>query len=161
MSQSILIVALAACWVWYFGLLCREHLQSSLDQQDRVSAFSHGLGTLGATRRAKPHYGQVAQPIYPRTALVPRGVNHAARRRRDVAITLAMLCVTTLFLALSFGSFFWMSHLLLDLFTASFAFASARRRTLAVERELKVHLLYPDRVGPQPHLLPAKRVVNG
>ncbi len=161
MSQSILIVALAACWVWYFGQLCLEHLQSSLDKQDRVSSFSNGLGILGATRQTRPHYGQVAQTSYRRTALVPRGANHAARRRRDVGITLAMLCVTTLFLALSFGSFFWMSHLALDLVTASFAVAALRRRSLAVERELKVHLLYPDRVGTQPHLWPAKRVVNG
>ena len=78
--------------------------------------------------------------------MAPRGGRGAARRRRDVGIALSMACATTLFAALAFGPLLWVVHVSVDMVAGSFALLAARRRSIVAEREMKVHMLYPDRV---------------
>ena len=158
MSESIILVALGACWAGYLGWYWRMNRLSTLQERDRVSSFSEGLGTLGSARRIRE---QSTMPVYRSSSLVPRGRDEAARRRRDVGITLALICVTTLFAALAFGPVFWFINFLADVVGVSFAYFSYQRRSLAAEREMKVHMLYPDRMAGQRPLAGAGRAVNG
>ena len=158
MSESIIIVALAACWAGYLGWYWRQRFQSSLQEKDRVSSFSHGLGTLGSARQLRD---QSQMAVYQSSPLAPRSAREAARRRRDVGITFGLLCLTTLFAALAFGPILWVIHVLVDIATGSFAYLASQRRSLAAEREMKVHMLYPDRIADQQSLVGAGRAVNG
>ena len=158
MSESIIIVALAACWAGYLGWYLRLRFQSSVHDRDRVSSFSQGLGTLGSARQARD---QSPMALYHSSALAPRGEQGAARRRRDVGITLGLLCLTTFFAALAFGPVMWAIHVMVDIATGSFAFEAARRRSIVAEREMKVHMLYPDRVADHRSHVGAGRAVNG
>ena len=158
MSESIIIVALAACWASYLGWYWRQRFQSSLQEKDRVSSFSQGLGTLGSARQLRD---QSQMAVYQSSPLAPRSARDAARRRRDVGITLGLLCLTTLFAALAFGPVVWVIHVLVDGATGSFAYFGFRRRSIAAEREMKVHMLYPDRIADQHSLAGAGRAVNG
>ena len=158
MSESIIIVALAVSWLWYLGWYWRQRLQAAGDQKDQVNAFSNGLGRLGSTRHT---HDLVPRPQNRQSLLVPRGAIQAAQRRRDIGIALAMFCVTTLFTALAFGGVFWFGHLAVDLAAGSFAFFVSQRRSRAAEREMKVHLLYPNYGSEEAALLPFKEVVNG
>ena len=158
MSESIIIVALAVCWAGYLSWYWRQRFQSSLQEKDRVSSFSQGLGILGSARQVRD---QTQTAVYQSSPLAPRSARDAARRRRDVGITLGLLCLTTLFAALAFGPVVWVIHLLVDIATGSFAYFAAQRRSLAAEREMKVHMLYPDRIADQHSLAGAGRAVNG
>lgn len=157
MSESIIIVALAACWALYFGWYLRLRFQSSVQDSDRVSSFSQGLGTLGVARQARDQSLTVA---YDSSPLVPRGGQGAARRRRDVGIVLSLACLTTLFAALAFGPLFWVVHVLVDIAAGSFVYLTTRRRSIVAEREMKVHMLYPDRVIDHRAYVGAGRAVN-
>ena len=158
MSESIIIVALAACWALYFGWYLRLRFQSSVEDSDRVSSFSQGLGTLGVAREARD---QPLTAVYGSSPLVPRGGQGAARRRRDVGIALGMACLTTFFAALAFGPLLWAVHVLVVAATGSFAFFAARRRSIVAEREMKVHMLYPDRVIDHRAYVGVGRAANG
>ena len=158
MSESIIIVALAVCWASYFGWYLRLRFQSSAQDRDRVSSFSKGLGTLGAARQVRD---QSSTAVHGTSPLAPRGEHGAARRRRDVGIALSMACLTTLFAALSFGPLLWVPHILVDIAAGSFAYLAARRRSIVAEREMKVHMLYPDRVIDHRALAGAGTAANG
>lgn len=158
MSESIIIVALAVCWAGYLGWYWRQRFQSSQQEKDRVSSFSSGLGTLGSARRLRD---QSPTAVYQSSPLAPRSARQAARRRRDVGITLGLLCLTTLFAALAFGLIVWVVHVLVDIAAGLFAFFAAQRRSIAAEQEMKVHMLYPDRMAEQPSLAGAGTAVNG
>ncbi|MCY3851652.1 MAG: hypothetical protein OXF75_12775 [Acidimicrobiaceae bacterium] len=160
MSESIIIVALAACWAGYLGWYWRQRFRSSQQEKDQVNSFSQGLGTLGSARLLRD---QSPTAVYQSSSspLAPRSVQQAARRRRDVGITLGLLCLTTLFAALAFGLVVWVVHVLVDIAAGSFAYFAFQRRSIAAEREMKVHMLYPDRMVEQPPLAGAGRAVNG
>lgn len=158
MSESIIIVALAACWAGYLGWYWRQRFQSSLQERDRVSSFSRGLGTLGSARQLR---NQSPMAVAQASSLAPRGAHAAARRRRDVGITLGLLSLTTLFAALAFGPIVWVIHVLVDVAAGSFAYFAFQRRTIAAEQEMKVHMLYPDRIADQQPLVGAGQAVNG
>lgn len=164
MSESIIIVSLLAGWAVYLGWYFRQRAQISLQDRELVDSFSHGLGTLGNARPV--HYpvsnsASQAQLEQYRSSLVPRGARHAARRRRDVGVTLVLLCLTTLFAALIFGPVLWAVHASLDLSAAAFFYLAAQRRSAAVEHALKVQLLYHDQLAEPHSLVSASRVVNG
>lgn len=158
MSESIIIVALAACWAGYFGWYLRLRVQSAAQERDRVSSFSQGLGTLGVARQARE---QSFAAGYGHSPLAPRGGRGAARRRRDVGIALTAACLTTLFAALALGSLWWALHVVVDVAAGSFAYLAARRRSIVAEREMKVHMLYPDRVVAQRAYVNAGTAANG
>lgn len=158
MSESIIIVALAVCWAWYFAWYLRLRFESSAQDRDGVNSFSHGLGTLGAARQVRDR-SSAAVPA--RSPLVPRGGQGAARRRRDVGIALGMACLTTFFAALAFGPLLWALHVSVDVAAGSFAYLAARRRSIVAEREMKVHLLYPDRVVDHRANVGARRAAYG
>ena len=158
MSESIIIVALAVCWALYFGWYLRLRFQSSAQDSDRVSSFSQGLGTLGVARQVRD---QSSTALYGSSPLVPRGGRGAARRRRDVGIALGMACLTTLFAALAFGPLLWAVHVLVDIAAGSFVYLAARRHSIAAEREMKVHMLYPDRVVDHRAYVGAGAAANG
>ncbi len=158
MSESIIIVALAVCWAGYFGWYLRLRFQNSVQDRDRVSSFSQGLGTLGVARQVRD---QSSTAVYGSSPLAPRGEQGAARRRRDVGIALGMACLTTFFAALAFGPLFWALHVLVDIAAGSFVFLATRRRSIVAEREMKVHMLYPDRVIDHRAHVGAGRAANG
>ncbi len=158
MSESIIIVALAVCWAGYLGWYLRQRFRSSEQDSDRVSSFSQGLGTLGVARQVR---GQSSTAVQGSSPLAPRGELGAARRRRDVGIALSMACLTTLFAALAFGPLLWALHVLVDIAAGSFVYLATRRRSIVAEREMKVHMLYPDRVIDHREAVGASRVAHG
>ncbi len=158
MSESIIIVALAVCWAAYLSWYSLQRYKSSRQNSDGVSSFSQGLGILG---NAKDIGEWSSIGVYNSSPLLPRGTRAAARRRRDVGTTLCLLCLTTLFAALAFGPLMWVVHVLVDIVTGSFAYFSMRRRSIVAEREMKVHMLYPDRMTDPSPLVDARSVVNG
>lgn len=158
MSESIIIVALAVCWAGYFAWYLRQRSLRSAQDKDRVSSFSQGLGTLGVARQVRDQSSTAPLGSSP---LAPRGGQGAARRRRDVGIVMTMACLTTLFAALAFGPWMWALHIAVDVAAGSFAYLAARRRSIAAEREMKVHMLYPDRMVDHHRQVGARRAAYG
>ncbi|NIR37218.1 MAG: hypothetical protein GWN79_10535 [Actinobacteria bacterium] len=152
MSESIVLLVLGACWAGYLVWYLRGHRQASPDRHDRTRTFAAGMGTLGGS--SVRSINGVARPA----ALVPRTVHDAARRRRDVLISLGAVCVFTLLAAIALGPVALLIHVFADLAFAGYGYAVVQRRNEHAEREMKVHMLYPER-RRTPAM--ARRAVNG
>ncbi|MEZ5167979.1 MAG: hypothetical protein R2695_16385 [Acidimicrobiales bacterium] len=153
MKESIVLLVLGACWAAYGAFYVRDSRRSSHRRSDGIRSFSSGLGSLGATALRSPGFDRGSAGLAPRTA------SDAARRRREVALSLVVLALITFFAALSFGGVLVVFHLLVDVALAAYGYALMQRRNDAAEREMKVHMLYPER---QVDLAPAPaEAVNG
>ena len=147
MKESIVLLLLGACWAGYLGWYWRENRRTSDRRRDGIRAFSSGLGTLGGSAARA---GAIA-PSLP--ALAPRTATDAARRRREVLMGLGVAAVLTLFAAIGMGGVAIVLHLLVDVALVAYGYLLVQRRNTAAEREIKVHMLYPERVGapaPEP-----------
>ena len=154
MSESIVLLVLGACWVAYLGWYWRENRRTSTERRDGIRTFSSGLGSLGGSISRAPRPGAAAWS----STLMPRTPEAASRRRREVAVSLFVLCVITLFAAVALGPVALAVHVLADLTLVAYGFAAIQRRNAAAEHELKVTMLYPDGRAP---VAPARRAVNG
>lgn len=152
MSESIVLLVLGACWAGYLAWYLRGHRQASPNRHDRTRSFSAGMGTLGGSS-ARSLNGVIRPP-----ALAPRTVDEAARRRRDVLLALGATCVFTLLATIALGPVALFVHVLADLAFAVYGYAVVQRRNEHAEREIKVHMLYPER-RRTPAV--ARRAVNG
>jgi len=152
MKESIVLLILGACWAGYLGWYWRENQKTSRRRSDGIRAFSSGLGSLGgsATR------AQAFSPSVP--ALAPRTATEAARRRRDVAVALVVAAVVTFFAAVAIGGVAVLLHVVVDLALLSYGYALVQRRNDEAEREIKVHMLYPEG-APEPSVQ-TPQVVN-
>ena len=152
MKESIVLLVLGACWAGYLGWYWRENKKTSHRRADGIRAFSSGLGSLGGSAARS----QTLSPSVP--ALAPRTAHEAARRRREVMIALVAAAVLTFFAAVAIGGVAVLAHVVVDLALASYAYALVQRRNEEAEREIKVHMLYPEQAR-EPEVRPAE-VVN-
>ena len=153
MTESIFLLGLGACWVGYLGWYWRDNRRTASPRRDGIRSFAAGLGTLGGSAAPSRTLREI-QPV-----LTPRSADDASRRRRDVLVALGAICVVTLVAALAFGPLALVLHLLADTATIVYGSAVIQRRNRAAEREIKVHMLYPERQAQRG--TPVRRVVNG
>jgi hypothetical protein len=153
MKESIVLLVLGASWAGYLGWFWRENRKTSHRRSDGIRAFSSGLGSLGGSASRSYGFGSSVPALAPRTA------SDAARRRREVLVILAVAAVLTLFAAIGVGGVAVLVHVVVDIALAAYGYALVQRRNDEAEREIKVHMLYPERAGgarPRP-----RQVVNG
>jgi hypothetical protein len=153
MKESIVLLILGACWAGYLGWYWRENRKTSDRRSDGIRAFSSGLGSLGGSA------SRVQGPSPAVSALAPRTAHDAARRRREVLLALGAASVLTLLAAVTIGGVAVLLHVVVDLALAAYGYALVQRRNEEAEREIKVHMLYPEQVrepATRPH-----HVVNG
>ena len=141
MTTSIVLLVLSAGWAVYLAVWFKDARKVSQDRTDTISSFSHGMGSLGGTT-ARPRSLTAAGLV-----LVPRSAGAAARRRREVAAFLGTLAALSLLAAFVFGLVALLIHLVIDLTIVAYAYAVVQRRNLVAEREMKVQMLYPERVA--------------
>jgi Flp pilus assembly protein TadB len=153
MKESIVLLMLGACWAGYLAWYWRENKKTSHRRSDGIRAFSSGLGTLGGSASRAQSFA----PAVP--ALAPRSAHEAARRRREVMVALVAAAVFTFLAAVAIGGAAIFLHVVVDLALASYAYALVQRRNDEAEREIKVHMLYPERV-PEPAVVRPREVVN-
>lgn len=153
MKESIVLLVLGACWAGYLGWYWRENRKTSHSRSDGIRAFSSGLGSLGGSASRIHGFSPAAPALAPRTAV------DAARRRREVLIALVSAAVLTFFATIAIGGAAVLLHVVVDLALASYVYALVQRRNDEAEREIKVHMLYPERAH-EPALRP-RQVVNG
>ena len=141
MTTSIVLLVLSAGWAAYLAVWFKDARKVSQDRTDTISSFSHGMGSLGGTT-ARPRSLTAAGLV-----LAPRSAGAAARRRREVAAFLGTLAALSFLAAFVFGLIALLIHLVIDLAIVAFAYAVVQRRNLIAEREMKVQMLYPERVA--------------
>lgn len=147
MSESIVILLLAAVWVGYLTLWWRDGRKSSTTE--RTPSFRRSrspLGALGSAAGTLSSAGAPAMgPITLPSLSMPYSAAAAAQRRRVVIGALTGLAVVTLLAAFALGSIFVLVNVLVDIALVAFIHACIQRRNAAAEREMKVTMLYPDR----------------
>ena len=136
MTTSIVLLVLSAGWAVYLAVWFKDARKVSQDRTDTISSFSHGMGSLGGTT-ARPRSLTAAGLV----------LGAAARRRREVAAFLGTLAALSLLAAFVFGLVALLIHLVIDLTIVAYAYAVVQRRNLVAEREMKVQMLYPERVA--------------
>ena len=141
MTTSIVLLVLSAGWAVYLAVWFKDARKVSQGRTDTISSFSHGMGSLGGTT-ARPRSLTAAGLV-----LAPRSAGAAARRRREVAAFLGTLAALSLLAAFVFGLVALLIHLVIDLAIVAYAYAVVQRRNLVAEREMKVQMLYPERVA--------------
>ena len=141
MTTSIVLLVLGAGWAAYLAVWFKDARKVSQDRTDTISSFSHGMGSLGGTT-ARPRSLTAAGLV-----LAPRSAGAAARRRREVAAFLGTLAALSFLAAFVFGLIALLVHLVIDLAIVAYAYAVVQRRNLLAEREMKVQMLYPERVA--------------
>ena len=141
MTTSIVLLVLSAGWAIYLAMWFKDARKVSQGRTDTISSFSHGMGSLGGTT-ARPRSLTAAGLV-----LAPRSAGAAARRRREVAAFLGTLAALSLLAAFVFGLVALLIHLVIDLAIVAYAYAVVQRRNLVAEREMKVQMLYPERVA--------------
>ena len=139
MTESMVLLVLGACWAGYLAWYWRESHRNSTDRSDRIRSFATDLGALGGST------ARVPGALSAQSLSSPRGRNAAARRRREVLIGLGVVCVITFLAAVTLGAMAILVHIVADLAFAGYGYAVIQRRNIAAEREMKVHMLYPDR----------------
>jgi hypothetical protein len=153
MRESIVLLVLGALWAGYLGWYWRENRRTVNHRSDGIRAFSNGLGSLaGSASRSRSNV--LAVP-----ALAPRTAADAARRRREVLIALSAAALLTLFAAIGIGGVAVMVNVVADLALLAYCFALVQRRNDEAEREIKVTMLYPERVREAASAQP--QAVNG
>jgi hypothetical protein len=151
MKESIVLLVLGACWAGYLGWYWRENRTGSSRRSDGIRDFSRSLGTLGGSVTTTGLFVN-------RGSLAPRTPDQAARRRREVLMALSSAAVITLLAAVTLGGVAVFVHVLVDLALVAYGYALLQRRNVAAEREIKVHMLYPERVPASP--APQREAVN-
>ena len=142
MKESIVLLVLGACWAGYLAWYWRENRRTTNHRSDGIRAFSSGLGSLrGST--GSPSLGSLTPSV---PVMAPRTAGDAARRRREVLVGLSVAAVVTLFAAIAIGGTAIVLHVLVDVALLAYGYAVLLRRNEAAEREMKVHMLYPERV---------------
>ena len=141
MTTSIVLLVLSAGWAVYLAVWFKDARKVSQGRTDTISSFSHGMGSLGGTT-ARPRSLSAAGLV-----LAPRSAGAAARRRREVAAFLGTLAALSFLAAFVFGLIALLVHLVIDLAIVAYAYAIVQRRNLIAEREMKVQMLYPERVA--------------
>ncbi|MGB0994462.1 MAG: hypothetical protein ACPG2Z_02360 [Acidimicrobiales bacterium] len=141
MTTSIVLLVLSAGWAVYLAVWFKDARKVSQGRTDTISSFSRGMGSLGGTT-ARPRLLTAAGLV-----LAPRSAGAAARRRREVAAFLGTLAALSLLAAFVFGLVALLIHLVIDLAIVAYAYAVVQRRNLVAEREMKVQMLYPERVA--------------
>ncbi|MEZ5247547.1 MAG: hypothetical protein R2707_20830 [Acidimicrobiales bacterium] len=151
MKESIVLLILGACWAGYLGWYWRENKKTSHHRSDGIRAFSSGLGSLGGSAARASAFSPSVPTLAPRTA------HEAARRRREVLVALVVAAVLTFFAAVAIGGVAVLVHVVVDLALAAYGYAVVQRRNDEAERDMKVHMLYPEpAAAPRP-----RHVVNG
>ncbi|MEQ8840137.1 MAG: hypothetical protein RIB98_04080 [Acidimicrobiales bacterium] len=157
MKESIVLLILGACWAGYLGWYWRENRKTSHRRSDGIRSFSSGLGSLGGALGGSAPRSLAFGPSV--SSFAPRSVGEAARRRREVLVALCGAAGVTFLAAVALGGIAVLLHVVIDIALAAYAYALVQRRNDEAEREIKVHMLYPER-APEPALRP-QRVVNG
>jgi hypothetical protein len=162
--KFVVLFVLAALWavVLVPPLLRARTTRSS----DSIGDFNYKLGVLSRTngsmrRRGGRHLPVLSPPPYtPASSLVPRMTagQHAAKRRRDITLGLAVAAVLTLaFGAVAQSTSVWMLHGFVDLLLVGYLGLLAWFRSLQADRAASVRYLTPRR-APELALRPAPAV---
>ena len=144
MSTSIVLLTLAAGWGIYMVVWWRDARKTTSFGRDRMGSFSSGMGTLGSSSPRMP----LSITAGSAASLKPRTMADAARRRRTIGVALGVAAVVSLLAALVLGPVAVFMHLFTDVSLIWYSYGCVRRRNLAVEREIKVQMLYPEHVTP-------------
>jgi hypothetical protein len=141
---SIVLLALVAGWGIYLMVWWRDARKTTSLGRDRMGSFSSGMGSLGDSSTRMPLTISAGSAA----SLKPRTMADAARRRRMIAVMLGVAAVVSMLAAFVLGPVAVFAHLFADIALLAYCYGCIRRRNLAVEREIKVQMLYPERVTP-------------
>ena len=119
-----------------------------------ASRFDVGRGPIGSAVEAT---SPMSTTTFTAPSGMPRSSHEAERRRRDIIRVLAAAAVLSLIVALLMPSAFaWLLHLTIDALLGAYVVMVSRLRSMAMERDQKVHYLRPAVVEahqPQPALM--------
>lgn len=167
MKESIVLLILGACWAGYLAWYWRENRRTTPHRADGIRAFSSGLGSLGGSTARSASIASTMP--FANGSLAPRTAVGAARRRRDVLVGLCVGAAVTFLAAISIGGLTVVIHVLFDVALLAYGYAMVQRRNVEAEREMKVHMLHPERAAvadlresaPAPLVEARRQVVNG
>lgn len=138
--QTIVIIGLAAVWIWVLG---RPVLQNLFDRsrRDPVGQFNREMSVLGAVpnRRTGPIGIAGKGPSL--------GQQSAQRRRRQIFLALAIAAVVSLGLAVFVGGVFVVQHIVIDVMFVVYVAMAARAGAAQQERGAKVTILGRDQIS--------------
>ncbi len=159
----LVLFILAVMWAAVLVPPMMRNRQEIGRSRDSVGAFRSQLSTLGRTGpvvyapasrldAGRGPIGSTVEATAPTTTTttlaapngMPRSPHEAERRRRDIIRVLAAAAVLSLIVALLMPSAFaWLLHLSIDVLLAAYVVMVSRLRSMAMERDQKVHYLRP------------------
>lgn len=141
---QIIILLLATAWAAYGVVWWRESRTARpAFGRDTRHDFGRTLGTLAGTTARSRRIAESGVLAGGEMLRAPRTAAEAARRRVEVLVALSVFASVTLLAALAVGGAVWMLHLAADGALFAFAYAVAQRRSLEIERQMKVSMLHP------------------
>lgn len=171
----LVLFILAVMWAAVLVPPMMRNRQEIGRSRDSVGAFRSQLSTLGRTgpvvyapaSRLDAAQGPIGSAVEATSSTLggpvaapsgmPRSPHEAERRRRDIIRVLAAAAVLSLIVALLMPSAIaWVLHLGIDLLLGTYVVMVSRLRSMAMERDQKVHYLRPAMVEAprqQPALL--------
>jgi hypothetical protein len=154
----VVLLILAALWA---AVLVPPLLRARTERigGDSIDDFNYRLGVLGRTNGAAASDAPAAaanggpvpvrRPARPATSVPAMSPSRAAKRRRDVfTILMGAVAATFLFAYVGGGAFLWGLNVIAEVLLLAYAGLYLWVRTLALEREQKVHYL-PRTVPPE------------
>ena len=136
--QAIIIVGLAAVWIWVLG---RPVLQNLFDRsrRDPIGHFNREMSVLGSVP------GRSSRPIGLQSGM-SRGPGRGAKKRRlQIFLALGISAVVSLILAVIWGHPFVYQHLVLDVLLVGYIALAAKAGAAQRERGSKVTVLKLER----------------
>lgn len=150
--NSIVIVGLAALWIWVLG---RPFLANVFDRsrRDPVGHFNRELSVLGSGSSQGSRLSSARLGGGP----AAMGRRSAQRRRRQILLGLAIAAVVSLVLALVFGGNFVVQNIIIDVLLVAYVALAARAGATLREQGSKVTRLNVEHI-PNPVYV---RAANG
>ncbi len=142
---AIVILLLGTAWAAYGIVWWRDGRapRQAFGRDDR-HGFDRTLGSLAGSSSRSRHLARGgALAGTGEVFRVPRTAAEAARRRTEVLVALTGFAFVTFLGAVAFGGAVWFVQVLADTALLSFGYAVAQRRSLELERQMKVSMLHP------------------
>ncbi len=158
---SIVLLVLVGAWAGYLFLWWKDARSAAPPGRNGIRSFSRQLGSLAGSASRAP---MTSDSVIRTTDLsrVPRTTDDAARRRREILFALGGLALVSLLAVPFLGGTAMTINALFDIAFLGYGYAVIRRRHASAEREIKVRMLYPDRVPVSDAVVvPMRRTANG
>lgn len=141
--QAIVIVGLAAVWIWVLG---RPVLQNLFDRsrRDPVGHFTREMSVLGAPARQRSGRSVGLGSNGPSLSR-----RNAQKRRLQIFLGLGIATVVSLFCAVFFGGIFVVQNVVIDVLLVAYVVMAARAGAAQHERGAKVTRLNVENI-PNP-----------